>query len=283
MRTDIRLGIFGGNVGALASSRSGEVAVYAEKLGYASMWTAEHVVLPRPREHRPPLDPDWPIADPLLSLSYLAASTSTIKLCTGVLVATQRHPIRLAKEAATLDVLSRGRFVLGVGLGYIRQEFEALGIPRENRRERFREYLDAMNVLWNDPEPAFSGRFVSFEGIDAHPRPVTRGGPPLVMGGYADAALDDAAQRASGWYGFGLAPDDARSVIKKLREKVERAERDPEKFEVSMTPRIRLTPKLVEQYREVGVDQLVVSVETNDFDGARRRLDYNAPAKLGIG
>jgi len=282
VKSNIKLGIFGGNVGALASPRSGEVATYAEELGYASLWTAEHIVLPRPRQERPPLDPDWPIAEPLLSLSYLAACTSTIKLCTGILVATQRHPVRLAKEAATLDILSRGRFVLGVGIGYLRQEFDVLGIPRTNKRERFREYLDVLNVLWNEDEPAFNGQFVSFEGIDAYPRPMTHGGPPLVMGGYADAALDDAAQRASGWYGFGLAPDDARSVINKLREKVERAGRDPDEFEVSLTPRIRLTPKLVERYREAGVDQLVVSVETNDFDGTRRRLDYNAPAALGI-
>jgi len=279
---DLQLGFFGANVGAMASPGAGEVAALAESLGYRSLWVAEHVVLPKPRADRPPLDPDWPMADPLLSLAYLAACTSTIRLCTGVLVATQRQPVRLAKEAATLDVLSEGRFVMGMGLGHIDLEFAVLGVPKKDLRARFRENVRAMLSLWNDDSPEFSGEFVSFSGVDAFPRPRTPGGPPLVMGGYAPAALEDAARWATGWYGFGLPPEEAGGFVTDLRRRVEEAGRDPERFQISITPRTRLSPELVQAYRAAGVDQLVVSTESRDLDGVRRRLEHNAPARLGI-
>jgi probable F420-dependent oxidoreductase len=282
MSTDIKLGFFGANVGGMASPACGEVAAFAESLGYASLWTGEHVVLPRPRTDRPPLEPDWPMAEPLLTLSFIAARTTTIELCTGVLLATQRQPVRLAKEAATLDVLSGGRFVLGLGTGHIPLEFEVLGVPTEHKRARLRECLDALQVLWNDEAPEYSGEFVSFSGVDAYPRPVTPGGPRIVMGGYAEAALDDAATRAHGWYGWGLTPEECLEFVPRLRARVAEAGRDPERFEVSLTPRARLTTDLVDEYRRAGVDQLVVTVEAPDADGVRRRLEYNAPKRLGV-
>lgn len=279
----IRLGFFGANVGGAASLVCGDVAAHAEGLGYTSLWTGEHVVLPKPRTARPPLDPDWPMADALITLSYIAAKTTAIELCTGVAILTQRQPVRFAKEAATLDVLSDGRLVLGLGLGHMPLEFEVLGMESGRRRQRFNEYLAAMRELWNAENPAFEGEFVSFAGIDAYPRPVTPGGPRIVMGGYAPSGLDLAAHTAAGWYGFGLAPEDARSFIVDLHERIRRAGRCPEDFTVSVTPRVRLTPELVEKYRRAGVDQLVVAVEAADADGVRRRLDHNAPHKLGIG
>lgn len=279
---DIRLGFFGANVGAMVSPRSTEAAQLAEELGYHSMWTGEHVVLPKPRQERPPLDPDWPMADPLIMLSHLAAVTDRIELCTGVAILTQRHPVRFAKEAATLDVLSSGRLVLGLGLGHLGLEFEVLNLPADRKRARFNEYVAAMRELWIADEPQFHGEFVSFDHVDAHPRPHTRGGPRLVMGGYAEAGYELAAAIGAGWYGFGLLPEQVAPIVQDMRERVAKADREPADFIISVTPRVRLDAELVEQYRQVGVDQIVVSVETRDFDGIMRRLEHNQPKNLGI-
>ncbi|MGW6336734.1 TIGR03619 family F420-dependent LLM class oxidoreductase [Nocardia rhamnosiphila] len=259
-----------------------EVAQLAESLGFASIWAGEHVVLPRPRREKPPLDPDWPMADPLVQLGYIAAGTTHLRLCTGVLVLAQHQPVRLAKQGATLDVLSRGRFVMGLGLGYLDTEFEVLGVPATQRRARFREYLGAMRALWLDDTPEFEGRFVSFSGVDAYPRPSTPGGPPLVMGGYADAALDDAAAFGSGWYGFGLLPDATKEVVDRLHARLRANGRDPREFEIFMTPRVRLDQGLIEEYERAGVTELVVSAESIDIAGIKRRLERNSPKAHGV-
>lgn len=278
----MRLGYFGGNVGGMASPQALEVAAFAESLGYASIWAGEHVVLPKPRQDKPPLDPDWPMADPMIQLAYLAAATQHIRLSTGVLVATQHQPVRLAKQAATLDVLSRGRFMMGLGLGYLDLEFEVLGLPATQKRARFRECVGAMRALWTEESPVFSGQHVSFSGIDAHPRPSTPSGPPLIMGGYADAGLDDAAEHGSGWYGFGLTPDATREVVERIATRLEARGRDPRAFEIFMTPRVRLDGAVIEEYEQAGVTELVVSAEALDIDGVKRRLELNAPQAHGV-
>jgi probable F420-dependent oxidoreductase len=266
----------------MASPRALEVAQLAEALGYSSIWAGEHVVLPKPRREKPPLDPDWPMTDPLIQLSYLAAGTEHIRLATGVLVATQHQPVRLAKQAATLDVLSAGRFMMGLGLGYLDLEFDVLGLPATQKRSRFRECLGAMKALWTEESPQFDGQFVSFSGVDAHPKPSTPGGPPLIMGGYADAGLEDAARYGSGWYGFGLMPDATREVVDRLVARLEAHDRDPGTFEIFMTPRARLDAAVIEQYERAGVTELVVSAESLDLDGVKRRLEINAPANRGV-
>ncbi|RHW26255.1 LLM class F420-dependent oxidoreductase [Nocardioides immobilis] len=278
----MRLGYFGGNVGGMASPQAVDVARFAESLGYASIWAGEHVVLPKPRREKPPLDPDWPMADPMIQLAYLAAGTQHIRLSTGVVVATQHQPVRLAKQAATLDVLSGGRFMMGLGLGYLDLEFEVLGLPATQKRARFRECVGAMRALWTEDSPVFDGEFVSFSGVDAHPKPSTPGGPPLIMGGYADAGLDDAAKYGSGWYGFGLTPDDTREVVDRITTRLEAEDRDPRMFEIFMTPRARLDGALIKEYEQAGVTELVVSAEALDIDGIKRRLELNSPEAHGV-
>ena len=278
----MRLGFFGANVGGMASPQALEVAQFAEALGYASIWAGDHVVLPKPRREKPPLDPDWPMADPLLTLSYIAGGTRHLRLCTGVLVAPQYQPVRLAKQAATLDVLSAGRFVMGLGLGYLETEFEVLGVPYTNRRARFRECVEAMASLWTEESPQFKGEFISFAGVDAHPKPDTPGGPPLVMGGYAAAGLEDAAKFGSGWYGFGLTPEATKDIVDALHLQLRAHDRDPSTFEIFMTPRVRLDPAVIEAYERAGVTELVVSAEAREVDGIKRKLERNSPTAHGI-
>ncbi|CAI7979691.1 Luciferase-like monooxygenase [Frankia sp. Hr75.2] len=278
----MKLGFFGANVGGMVSRQAGVLAAHAEELGYQSLWTGEHLVLPSPRQPKPSLEPDWPMADPLVTLGYLAAHTERIQLCTGIVVATLRQPVQLAKEAATVDVLSDGRLVLGVGVGYLALEYQAMGVPMDRRRARFREHLHALKAMWTMKEPVFHGDFVTFDGINAYPRPLSPEGPPLVLGGAGTTALQDAAELGSGWYGFGHTPEEAAKARTVIFRHAEQLGRDLAGFEITVTPRARLSPELIEQYRKAGVSQLVVTVEADTVDGVRRRLDRNAPGQLGL-
>lgn len=275
----MKFGFFGAGVGGMVHPDAGHVAAFAEELGYQSMWTGEHMVIPDQRPDYMNIADEWAFGDPFVTLSYLAAHTNSIELCTGMVILPQRHPVHLAKEAATLDVLSGGRFVLGVGLGHLQAELDALGIAMDTRVARTVEYVEAMRALWRQDE-RFEGRFVRFEGVSAHPRPLRPEGPPIVLGGHAPAALRRAARHGSGWYGWGLSPQETRDAVAGIRVEAERIGRDLSDFEISLTPLKRLSAADVEEYAEAGVHQLVVTVEAPDLDGVRRRLELNGPATL---
>ena len=188
------------------------VAMAAEATGFATLWSGEHVVLvDRPGSRYPysadgqiavPADADW--LDPLLGLSFIAAVTTTIGLATGVLLLPEHNPVLAAKQAATLDVLSGGRFTLGIGTGWSAEEFAALGVPFARRGARAAEYVAAMRTLWSDDVASFRGEFTSFEGVRVNPKPVRGRRIPVIAGGNSDAALRRAAAFADGWYGFNL-------------------------------------------------------------------------------
>ena len=150
----------------VAAARSAEAA------GFDSVWAGEHIVLPDPQVPPSPMAPQDAALDALLALTWAAAHTTTIRLATGITILPQRNPVVLAKEVATLDVLSGGRVMLGVGVGYLEAEFRALGANFDERGAVTDEYLDAIERLWYDEHPEYHGRFVDFAGIDAYPRPV---------------------------------------------------------------------------------------------------------------
>jgi probable F420-dependent oxidoreductase len=258
----IRFGLHGINYGPCADPEAAaRVARAAEEAGFESVWTAEHVVLPDPRVPPSPMHPDQPILDPLTPLAYLAARTTRLRLATGIIILPQRNPLVLAKEAASVDVLSGGRLILGVAAGYLEPEFRALGAPFEGRGPRTVEYIAAMRAIWSEQRPAsFSGRFVRFEGISARPLPVQRPGPPIVMGGHSPMALRRAVQHANGWYGWALDLDGATRCIEGLHAAMERYGRPAElgPLEISVTPRGEVTPETVERYAALGVHRLVL-------------------------
>src|SRR5689334_8789431 len=164
-----------------------QAAQAAEQAGFDSVWAGEHLVVPDPQVPPSPMAPQDPVLDSLLALTWAAAHTATIRLATGIVILPQRNPVLLAKQVATLDVLSGGRVMLGVGAGYLEPEFRAVGANFAERGAVTDEYLDAMRALWYDEHPEFRGRFASFGGVDAHPRPVQR--PiPLVVGGHSAPA-----------------------------------------------------------------------------------------------
>jgi alkanesulfonate monooxygenase SsuD/methylene tetrahydromethanopterin reductase-like flavin-dependent oxidoreductase (luciferase family) len=169
----------------------------------------------------------------------------------------------LAKQVASLDVLSGGRLMLGIGVGYLEPEMTAIGVPMADRGARTDDYLAAMRALWTQPGPvAHHGRFVDFAGVDAHPRPVQPGGPRLVVGGHSGAAFRRAVAHGHGWYGFALTPDDAQRCTEGLRRAADEVERPAElgDLEISVTPRRRLDGPALDAFADVGVHRLVPNV-----------------------
>jgi probable F420-dependent oxidoreductase len=256
----VLLGLVHVNMGSMSRPDELVVAVQAaEAAGFDSVWAGEHIVLPDPQVPPSPMAPQDPALDSLLALTWAAAHTTTIRLATGIVILPQRNPLVLAKEVATLDVLSGGRMMLGVGAGYLEAEFDAVGANFAQRGAVTDEYLDALHALWYDEQPEHHGRFVSFAGIDAHPRPVQQ--PiPIVVGGHRPPAFRRAVARAHGWYGYWLTPDDVAAALAGLRRVAGQVERPAAlgELEISVTPRGAITPERAAAYAEVGVDRLVV-------------------------
>jgi probable F420-dependent oxidoreductase len=195
-------------------------------------------------------------------LGYVAAVTERIELATGIVILPQRNPVVLAKQAASLDVLSGGRFTLGVGAGYLEPEMVAVGVSLAERGRRTDEYIDAMTALWTSPTPGYHGRFVSFDHVDAHPRPVRPGGVKIVVGGHSPAAFRRAVARGHGWFGNGSGVADLEKHLAGLREAAERVPR-PDRLGRLEINWMQLDPVEVSSdeanhYAALGVDRLVV-------------------------
>ncbi|MGW0415987.1 LLM class F420-dependent oxidoreductase [Streptomyces collinus] len=241
------------------------VAVSAEAHGFARLWCGEHVVLvDAPLSRYPyaddgriavPADADW--LDPLLALAFAAAVTSRIELATGVLLLPEHNPVVVAKQAATLDVLSAGRFGLGVGVGWSAEEFAALGVPFAGRGRRTEEYLAAMRALWSGDPASFDGEFTRFDAIRVNPKPLRGGRLPVVVGGNSDTALRRAAGHADGWYGFNVPAAQVRSRVGVLAEECARRGRAVEELTIAVALSDG-TPEHLPGLAAAGVTELVV-------------------------
>jgi len=255
----MKFGLFGANMAERPDGATvSEVAKAAEDAGFDSLWMGEHVVLPDPRVPPSPMEPGEPILDPLVALAYAAAHTSRLRLATGIIIVPQRNPLVLAKELASLDVLSGGRLVFGAGVGYLEPEFRAVGADFAHRGAVTDEFLDAIALLWYSPAPAYNGRFVAFDGVDAHPRPVQQP-VPVVLGGRSPAAMRRAVARAHGWFGFALdrkGTEDCLAAIAEARHQVERPSGLGE-LEITVAPRGPITRERVDAFASLGVHRLV--------------------------
>ena len=260
----MHLGLFliNANVCATDPAAAARVAVAAEAAGWESVWTGEHYVLPDPPVAASPAAPDTPMLDPFVALAHLAAHTTTLRLGTGVTVVPLHHPLVLAKQVVSLDRVSGGRFLFGVGVGYLAPEFEALGVPLAERASRMDEHLDAMRAVWRGGAAAYAGRHVAFSGVRAEPPALRAGGPPLHVGGYVAGSYRRAVTRGDGWYGFALDPAAAEQAVGALRAALDRHERPPElgPIEVSITPPpgVTLDDQAVAAYARLGVTRLIV-------------------------
>jgi probable F420-dependent oxidoreductase len=256
----VRLALFGINFGPCADPQVAvRVAQAAEAAGLESVWTGEHVVLPDPQVPPSPVPPETPFLDPAVALAFVAAHTRTLRLGTGIIILPQRNPLVLAKELASLDLVSGGRLLFGLGIGYLEPEFAALGIPFTDKGARTVEYLEAMLAVWTAPAPAYAGRFVAFHGIQSLPRPAQRPHPPIVIGGATPAAFRRALRHGNGWYGFALDLDDTAACIAALARFAREVERPPAlgPLEISVTPRGKLDRDTVRRLADLGVHRLI--------------------------
>jgi probable F420-dependent oxidoreductase len=263
----MQLGLHALGIGAGASRAVIDaVALAAEQAGFSTLWSGEHVVMVDRFASRYPYSADGRIAvaaevdwlDPMIGLSFAAAATSSIGIATGVLLLPEHNPVLMAKQAATLDTLSGGRLTLGVGVGWSREEFEALGVPFARRAARTAEYVDAMRTLWRDDVATFDGEFVEFDSVRVNPKPVRDGCIPIVLGGNSDAALCRVAEWGDGWYGFNVdGPGAAGAHIATIRALCGERGRDATALHLAVALR---DPQLsdLDELQEVGVDELVL-------------------------
>jgi probable F420-dependent oxidoreductase len=251
-----------------------QAATTAEKVGFHSLWAPEHVVLldqyasryPYSQDGRIPLSTRADILDPFLALTFAAAHTKKIRLGTGICLLPERNPVVTAKEIASLDKLSAGRFVFGVGIGWLAEEFTAVGVPWERRAARTREYLKAMKLLWTEEEPEFKGEFVSFPKVRMYPKPVQKPHPPIVFGGESGPALKRVAEVGDGWFGVNVSVEDATRHVAQIRQLAKAAGRDPQKLHFSVSPGLGAPVELdmIKRYRNAGVDQVMVGAIPTD-------------------
>jgi probable F420-dependent oxidoreductase len=252
------------------------VAAAADKCGFVTLWAGEHVMMVDRAASRYPYSDDGVIAvpaqadwlDPTIALSFAAAASSRIALATGVLLLPEHNPVVMAKQAASLDKLSGGRLTLGVGIGWSREEFEALGVPFERRAARAAEYVAVMRTLWRDDVASFDGEFVSFDSIRVNPKPVRDRQIPIMLGGNSDAALRRVAAWGDGWYGFNL--DSVAAVcerVGKLEQLCAEAGSDRAGLRLAVGLRDGRVND-VSSLAELGVDELVLVEAPPDDLGA---------------
>lgn len=264
----MKIGLFaavGGRGNTMALMKA--YASNAERLGFSTLWVPEHVVLvdkyaskyPYSGDGVLPAPSDAPIADPFISLTAMACATEKIRLATGICLVPEHNPVVLAKVVATLDWLSNGRVALGVGIGWLEEEFQALGIPWERRAARTRECIDAMRKLWGDPISAYSGEFVKFEGVRSNPKPAQGAALPILFGGESGPALRRVAEYGNGWFGFNLAPDEAAAKVRRIEELLKANHRKLADVEIIVSPYTKsITPDDLKRYRDAGVHEIVI-------------------------
>ncbi|WP_112243114.1 TIGR03619 family F420-dependent LLM class oxidoreductase [Kribbella monticola] len=279
MTNELKFGLYGLHRGSSADPETmARRARLAEEAGFESLWVGDHIALPEndddPREQ--------PRIEALIALAHLAALTQRIRLGAGVIVLPQRQPVLLAKQLASIDHLSNGRLTVGIGVGYVEPELNALGVSLAERGARTDEYLAAMRVLWDEPAPHFDGRFVAFADVFERPRPVQRPHPPIVVGGQSAAAYRRAIQQGNGWYGWDLDLDRTASALSDLRESSKRWSRpaDLGPLEITVTPDRLPDLETAHRYADLGVHRLLLQPPTMDGTAIDDLITHTADTLL---
>ena len=257
----MKIGFFGFNMGNLATPQAmKQILMAAERCGFESAWTGEHVVAIDPQEPPSPIVPDHPMLDTIAALSFAAGITLRLKLGSGIILLAQRNPVVLAKELASIDVLSDGRLLFGVGVGYVQGEFDAMGIPFNERGARVSEHIEAMRALWTKDKPEFEGRFTAFQGIQSKPGPVQTPHPPIIIGGMSPPAYRRAIRHGNGWYGFNQSVEATSESLAGLKIASADVERPTElgKLSFSITPKGAVDADTVKRFEDLGVERLIL-------------------------
>ncbi len=254
----------------------GQLAREAEEFGFESLWTVEHVVVPQPHTPYPgSKDGQMPggdhvaIPDPLIPLGYAAAVTSRIKLATGIVILPQRHPLYLAKQLATIDLLSHGRMMLGIGSGWMKEEFAAVGVDFHRRGAITDESIQALRALWRDNPASFHGEHFHFHDVKSLPKPVQPGGIPIHVGGHSPAAARRAGRFGDGFFPTIVEPAKLKAIFATVREEAKKAGRNPDAIEFTAMGAAKLDA--VRAAGDIGVQRVVFGPPASD------------PAKLRAG
>lgn len=259
-----------------------EIAKAAEELGFDSIWVSDHIVIPK--SHRGFGDVFY---EPLTTLAYIAACTTRIHLGTSIIILPYRNPVVLAKIISTLDVLSGGRVITGIGVGWIKDEFDALGVPYTERGPLTDECIEVLKVLWTEEEPSFKGRYYRFSGIKFLPRPVQKPHPPIWVGGNSRMAIERAVNAGNGWHSVGLTPKEIKEGVEYINELLSGKGKEASDFVISLRKNLQIkgisekktdrreilrgTPDKIsegiERYKESGVSHLVFQVLSGTLEG----------------
>jgi probable F420-dependent oxidoreductase len=262
----MKIGVFA-MIGGRGMSLLRTFAAEAERLGFSTLWAPEHVVLldkyssryPYSDDGALPARTDAPIPDPFITLCAMASSTEKIRLATGICLVPEHNPLVLAKVVATLDSLSNGRVLLGVGIGWLEEEFRAIGIPWERRAQRTRECIEAMRRLWGDALSSYQGEFVKFQDVRSNPKPIRGADLPVFFGGESGPALRRVAEYGNGWCGFNLSPDEAAAKIRRIEELLRANGRKRSDVELAVSPYSKpFKPDDLKRYRDAGVEEVVL-------------------------
>ncbi len=266
----MKFGMIGiGCAAGITPSAIRTLATTAERLGFSTIYAVEHVVFTDDYERKYPYSQagELPgptrmsLLDPFIALTYAAAATTKIRLGTGISLIPMHNPVILAKEIASLDQLAEGRFMLGAGIGWMEEEFNAAGVPFKERARRTDEYIEAMKRLWGEDPASYSGQFVNFKNIRCNPKPVKGAALPITFGGETTAAMRRVARQGTGWFGYMNTPEQAEEKIKKLHQILAEHGRKREEVEIIITPN---DPKYaardsLKRYRDAGTDEIVVA------------------------
>jgi probable F420-dependent oxidoreductase len=274
----MKFGIAFANSGAFSQpALMGHLATTAERCGFESLWTVEHVVIPV--KHTPyPGSKDGQMAggdtvaipDPLIPLAYVAAITKTIKLATGILILPQRHPIYTAKEVATLDLLSGGRMILGIGSGWMKEEFESLGINFHHRGAMTDEAIQAMRALWHEGTSTFEGKHFKFGPVHSYPKPVKHD-VPIHVGGHSPAAARRAGRFGDGFFPTVANPEKLKELFDLVKSEARKAGRNPDKIEFTAMSSMKADHLKV--LEDIGVSRVVMTPPARDPEGITRALE----------
>ncbi|MBT3331975.1 MAG: LLM class F420-dependent oxidoreductase [Rhodospirillaceae bacterium] len=265
-----------------------QTAEAIEERGFQAIWVPEHVVLFDDYEPNYPYSPDGRIGafgkgmmEPFTALTYLAAHTKTVRLGTSICLITQRNPVYTAKQVADLDFLSNGRVNFGIGLGWLKEEFEALNVPWEQRGKRANEHIAVMKALWQEEVSSFEGELYQLPNCVMYPKPVQTPHPPIFVGGEGDAALRRVADLAQGWMGAGVNPDELVERIATLHGMLRERGRAPDDVKIYTLPNRRPDWDRCRRLEDAGVEQVLHMVPMREIGETKTALDDFARIAFG--
>jgi probable F420-dependent oxidoreductase len=263
----MKFGIVPINVGLSSYQQVSEIAKKVEELSFESLWTFEHVMVPVSYEStypysskgKMPITPETPMIDPLISLAFVAGQTTNLRLGTGVNILSQANPLYAAKQVASLDMLSNGRFLFGIGIGWLREEFDAVGVPFERRGARFEDYIAAMKKVWSGEVVEHQSDFLSWTNFKSYPLPARKPHPPLIFGGTSAKAMERIARLADGWFAPSTNLEALKPMLEQLFGLCEKHGRDPKTLEITAMWNPLKEIDNIPAYEQLGVHRLVNS------------------------